>query len=98
MAESNEPQKPFGFDLSTRIAELGKESGENLAFTSDVKSSLRTRIAAALRTAPPLSDDLGLADAVIEALGLTKASRPNDYRFFRYPPGDRYITKWLADE
>ena len=29
---------------------------------------LRTRIAAALRTAPPLSDDLGLADAVIREL------------------------------
>ena len=59
---------------------------------------LRDRIAAALRTAPPLSDDLTLADAVIEALGLTKASRPNDDRFFKYPPGDRYITDWLTDE
>ena len=47
---------------------MSKESGENLAFTSDVKSSLRTRIAAALRTAPPLADDLGLADAVIREL------------------------------
>ena len=59
---------------------------------------LRTRIAAALRTAPPLSDDLTLADAVIRELGLTKSARPDDYRFFRYPPGDRYITDWLADE
>jgi hypothetical protein len=49
---------------------MSKESGENLAFTSDVKSSLRDRIAAALRTAPPLSDDLTLADAVIAELGL----------------------------
>jgi hypothetical protein len=31
-------------------------------------SDLRTRIAAALRAAPPLSDDLGLADAVIREL------------------------------
>ena len=77
---------------------MSKESGENLAFTSDVKSSLRDRIAAALRTAPPLADDLGLADAVIANLGLTKAAPPDDYRFFRYPSGDRYITDWLTDE
>lgn len=39
-----------------------------------------------------------VADAVIEALGLTKAAPPDDHLFFRYPSGDRYITQWLADE
>ena len=33
-----------------------------------MSDTLRTRIAAALRTAPPLSDDLTLADAVIAEL------------------------------
>ena len=49
----------------------------------------------------PITDDSHfdhVADTLIRELGLKKASRPNDYRFFRYPPGDRYITDWLADE
>ena len=64
--------------------------------------SLRTRIVAAVYK------DNGFgwgkymceeaADAVIRELGLMKAAPPDDYRFFRYPPGARYITDWLADE
>jgi hypothetical protein len=37
-----------------------------------------------------------LADAVIAALGLRRASKPNDYDYVQYPPGDRYITDWIA--
>lgn len=49
-------------------------------------------------TQAQLTIDCGpLADAVIEALGLKKASRPSDYGYVQYPPGDRYITDWLAD-
>lgn len=40
----------------------------------------------------------GIADAVIAALGLQRASRPNDYGHVDYPAGDRYITDWIADD
>ena len=44
-------------------------------------------------------DVLRLADAVIAELNLQRASRPNDYGHVDYPPGDRYITKWIeADD
>jgi len=39
-----------------------------------------------------------VADAVIAELGLRRASRPNDFDHRRYPPGDRYITDWIANE
>ena len=65
-----------------------------------MSDDLRTRIAAVLKFHYPGSSHLHLivADAVIANLGLTKASPPDDYRFFRYPSGDRYITNWLTDE
>ena len=67
-----------------------------------MSDTLRDRIAAVIENSHPgkygNSQSLLTADAVIADLGLTKASPPDDYRFFRYPSGDRYITKWLADE
>ena len=39
-----------------------------------------------------------ITDAVIAELGLQRASRPNDYDHRQYPPGDRYITDWIAHE
>ena len=64
---------------------------------------LRTRIAYAIAQADgdpvgmtPASCDYEMADAVIADLGLRRASKPNDYDHRDYPPGDRYITDWIA--
>ena len=70
----------------------------------DKQNVLRDRIAYAIAQSDgdepgmkPASCDYEMADAVIAELGLRRASRPNDYDHVQYPPGDRYITDWLAD-
>ena len=63
-------------------------------------ATLRDRIAAVIEKNHPgkYGNSLCLltADAVIADLGLRRASKPNDYDHVRYPPGDRYITDWIA--
>ena len=63
-------------------------------------ATLRDRIAAVIEKAYPgkygNSQSLLTADAVIADLGLRRASKPNDYDHRDYPPGDRYITDWIA--
>lgn len=59
-------------------------------------SDLRDHIAELLELLRPVTP-VEAADAVIAALKLRRASRPNDYDHRNYPPGDRYITDWIPN-